>query len=69
MPNERLTQLVAEARTAFATKAMWWMRPDLDASTQWPLVVRALRTHGGHAGMLLAERIVEAAHAPHQPSA
>ncbi len=64
--TDRLTHLVQLAQTEYSAKALWWMRNDLDPAQQWPVVVRALRTHGGHSGMLLAEEIEEAGHAAHQ---
>lgn len=70
MVNQRLHRLIVEAKADFGARAMWWMRDGIDPDTQWPVVVKALRTHGGHAGMRLAQRIEEAARASsgHWPS-
>ena len=63
MDANLLSKLMAEAEADFGPTAMWWLRSGLDPSRHWRIVTKALREHGGHAGMLMAERIEGAANA------
>ncbi|CAN5180397.1 hypothetical protein BH20VER2_BH20VER2_03330 [soil metagenome] len=50
--------LAREAYRLFQTRCFWFMRPDLEITeANLPLIIRGLRTHGGHAGYALAARL------------
>ena len=69
MEQKQFHTLLVEAKNQFGARAMWWMRADADLESHWRVIVRALKTNGGHAGMILADKIEEAAHAPNRVSA
>lgn len=55
---ERLA-LAREAFRLFRTRCFWFLRPDLEVTAaHLPLIVRGLRLNGGHAGVLMAARLL-----------
>ncbi len=63
LPNEDLIMsekliIAREAFQLFRARCFWFVRPDLEITeAHLPLIIRGLRTHGGHRGFALAARL------------